>query len=168
MKEVLAAAPRALVCAHTEEAPYLDGRKVPMRLAEMEERIRGGAPETGEDRRRRAEAASNQFPVGRELTGGEVLPICGGIEIYHTPGHMPGHICLISRPDGILITGDALNLAAGGALAGPNPVYTRDMAKAYDSLRQLRGRGVKLVVCYHGGVFRGEFDGALDALLAAE
>lgn len=49
------------------------------------------------------------IPLGevRPLSGGEVLPV-GSMEweVVWTPGHSPGHICLLERRRGIIITGD--------------------------------------------------------------
>lgn len=47
-------------------------------------------------------------PVSTELTGGDVLDVAGGLEVHHTPGHSPGHVSLLHRPSGVLITGDSI------------------------------------------------------------
>jgi glyoxylase-like metal-dependent hydrolase (beta-lactamase superfamily II) len=52
--------------------------------------------------------SSDPAPVERTLTDGEVLPIAGGLEVLHTPGHSPGHVSLLHRETGTLITGDAI------------------------------------------------------------
>ena len=43
------------------------------------------------------------------LTGGEVLPVLGGLKVIHTPGHTPGSICLYSAEKKILFSGDLVN-----------------------------------------------------------
>ena len=40
------------------------------------------------------------------VTDGQVLPILGGLQVVHTPGHTPGSICLLAGNQ--LITGDTL------------------------------------------------------------
>ncbi len=52
--------------------------------------------------------AADPAPVERTLTDGEILPIAGGLHVVHTPGHSPGHVSLLHRDTGILITGDAI------------------------------------------------------------
>ena len=46
--------------------------------------------------------------VAQELSDGDVLPVSGGIQVIHTPGHTPGHISLLHPDCGVLITGDAI------------------------------------------------------------
>jgi glyoxylase-like metal-dependent hydrolase (beta-lactamase superfamily II) len=40
------------------------------------------------------------------LTDGEILPIAGGIEVIHTPGHCAGQVALLWRPGRMLFAGD--------------------------------------------------------------
>ena len=47
-------------------------------------------------------------PVEQELKDGDLLDVAGGLQIFHTPGHTPGHISLLHQSSGVLITGDAL------------------------------------------------------------
>lgn len=44
--------------------------------------------------------------VERRLTDREVLPVAGGIEVIHTPGHSAGHVALLVKSDGLLIAAD--------------------------------------------------------------
>lgn len=46
--------------------------------------------------------------VREALTDGAQLPLAGGLQVHHTPGHTPGHISLLHPSSGLLITGDAL------------------------------------------------------------
>lgn len=165
VKELLEVAPNMEIMAHVEEAPYIDGRKTPIKLAALEENF-DNLPEnmkavyanlkTGFDNRR--------FAIQRLLTDGEVLPFCGGVDVIHTPGHTPGHICLFVREGGVLITGDALNMQRD-MLCGPNPQYTQDMDRAHHSLECMKNYAIQTVLCYHGGVFTGNFEAALDKIL---
>ncbi len=47
--------------------------------------------------------------VDIKLAGGEVLPVAGGLEVIHTPGHTPGGISLYLTRDKILFSGDLIN-----------------------------------------------------------
>jgi glyoxylase-like metal-dependent hydrolase (beta-lactamase superfamily II) len=54
---------------------------------------------------------TGRFPevvVADTVSDGDVLPVAGGLEVLHTPGHTPGHVSLRHPGTGILITGDAI------------------------------------------------------------
>jgi glyoxylase-like metal-dependent hydrolase (beta-lactamase superfamily II) len=92
------------------------------------------------------------------LQGGERFSADGRTwEVVHTPGHSPGHVCLWSSEDRILLSGDHL-------LPGISPPVTfergfeRDPMSSYlDSLRRVAALGPDLVLPGHGEPFR---DGA--------
>jgi hypothetical protein len=44
--------------------------------------------------------------IDQPLTAGETLPIAGGIEVIHTPGHCAGQVALLWRPGRMLFAGD--------------------------------------------------------------
>ena len=46
--------------------------------------------------------------VGETFVDGQVVPIAGGLEVVHTPGHSPGHAAYLHRDSGVLITGDSI------------------------------------------------------------
>jgi glyoxylase-like metal-dependent hydrolase (beta-lactamase superfamily II) len=46
--------------------------------------------------------------VHKTVSDGEILPIAGGLQVIHTPGHTPGHVSLLHQPSGTLITGDSI------------------------------------------------------------
>jgi len=164
-KSFLDGAPGCRVMAHADEAPYLTGEKTPVKLAAMEASL----DTMPEDRR----AFYHEFRRGYKnrkltnvtrLTDGETLPFCGGVKAIHTPGHTPGHLCLYFQGAKALVAGDALNIA-NGALAGPAPQHTLDMARATESLEKLLCLDVETVVCYHGGVFHGDVRKEIAALM---
>jgi glyoxylase-like metal-dependent hydrolase (beta-lactamase superfamily II) len=43
--------------------------------------------------------------IDQPLTPGEILPIAGGIEVIHTPGHCAGQVALLWRPGRMLFAG---------------------------------------------------------------
>ena len=45
--------------------------------------------------------------IDQPLTAGEILPIAGGIEVIHIPGHCAGQVALLWRPGRMLFAGDA-------------------------------------------------------------
>jgi len=46
--------------------------------------------------------------VAEEFVDGQVLPVAGGLQVIHTPGHTPGHVALLHRDTSLLITGDSI------------------------------------------------------------
>ncbi len=52
-------------------------------------------------------------PVEEELHDGQVLPLSGGLQVVHTPGHSPGHAAFLHLDSGVLITGDSIFNVAG-------------------------------------------------------
>ena len=44
--------------------------------------------------------------IDQPLTAGEMLPIAGGIEVIHTPGHSAGQVALLWHPGRMLFVGD--------------------------------------------------------------
>ena len=46
------------------------------------------------------------LPIDESLHHGDVLPLSGGIEIIHTPGHSAGHIALLLAQEGVLVAAD--------------------------------------------------------------
>jgi glyoxylase-like metal-dependent hydrolase (beta-lactamase superfamily II) len=45
--------------------------------------------------------------VDQPLAHGDILPIAGGLQVIHTPGHSVGHSALWLKNEGVLIAGDA-------------------------------------------------------------
>jgi glyoxylase-like metal-dependent hydrolase (beta-lactamase superfamily II) len=152
--ELAELAPAPEIMAHTEEAPYIDGSKTPVKLAALEknyDHLDEPAKAVCDNMKR--DYAQCRVSISHPLHDGDMLPYCGGIEVIHTPGHTPGHICLFVRGSGVLIAGDALNIA-DGKLIGANPVYTQDMALAQRSEARLKSYPLRQVICYHGGLLK--------------
>jgi len=144
---------KAEVFAHAAEKPFIDGTLRPIKLTP--ERIAARLQMLPEHLRAEAAAAfANipRIPVGQTLQDKDVLPFHGGIEVIHTPGHTPGHICLFLREERLLIAGDALRVE-NATLVGPAAEHTFDMPTALQSLRKLSAYDIDRVVCYHGGVY---------------
>ena len=143
--------PALKVVAHENEAPYLDGREIPLKLA-----IRLKKYDTlPEEQRAVTDRWKDIFEnapifVTEQVQGGQVLPICGGIEIVHVPGHTPGHIAPYFIGSKIIICGDAANVKKG-QIVGPNPIHTPDMELAEKSLDKIKSYDLSGIVAYHTG-----------------
>ncbi len=82
------------------------------------------------------------------IVDGDVLPVLGGLEVIHTPGHTPGSVCLYARQRGVLFVGDALQRRFGRVSAASG-LYSDDVAAARASLQRLADLDVKTVVFSH-------------------
>jgi glyoxylase-like metal-dependent hydrolase (beta-lactamase superfamily II) len=150
---------RIEVLSHAGEVPYIQGelppvKQTPERLAQREAQF-NALPEDLKPRLKAFLSPPVPTAVDRTLADGEEVPYTGGIVAIHTPGHSPGHLCLYHKRSRSLIAGDALNVN-DGLLAGPNPAYTPDLATALASLKKLATYDIETVICYHGGVYRGD------------
>ena len=140
--------------AHTDEAPYIDGRKTPVKLAAMLERYDSLPAEAKAwCEKMRAGFANRKIQINKTLSDGEILPVCGGIEVIHTPGHTPGHICLLLKESGVLVGGDAINIA-DGKIAGPNIQQSYDIELAPQSFEKIKKYPINAVISYHCGYIR--------------
>lgn len=82
------------------------------------------------------------------IDDGDVLPVLGGLEVIHTPGHTPGSVCLYARQSGLLFVGDTLQRRFGRVSAASG-LYSDDPATARSSLQRLAVLDVKTVVFSH-------------------
>lgn len=145
VKELLNISPDIEVMSYTDEAPYINGRTIPVKLAKMD-----AANPFYEQFK--ASFDNRRITINKELLNNEILPFCGGVEVIHTPGHTPGHICLYVKRDKIMICGDALNIVDGN-LTGANPMHSDNASSAEQSAKKLLGYDVKIFVTYHGGIY---------------
>jgi glyoxylase-like metal-dependent hydrolase (beta-lactamase superfamily II) len=71
--------------------------------------------------------------IDQPLTDGEILPIAGGIEVIHTPGHCAGQVALLWRQGQMLFAGDVgMNLMGLG-----DPVGFESLKEGRASQRKL-------------------------------
>lgn len=148
------------VVANAIEVPFIQGEKTllkltPVAIAEAMRALPTDVPEQW----RQAFKTTLEHPptakVNTTVIDGETLPYCGGISVIDTPGHTPGHISLYHKPSKTLIAGDAMTVV-DGQLFGANPQHTLDNNLAKQSLKKLTTYDIDAVVCYHGGLYRGD------------
>ncbi|HFK1514722.1 TPA: MBL fold metallo-hydrolase [Bacillus cereus] len=92
--------------------------------------------------------------VSDTVIDGQELPYCGGILILHTPGHTPGHISLYLKQSKTLIAGDSM-YSVNGKLGGIHAPTTLNIMEAQQSLKKYLNLDIESVVCYHGGLSKG-------------
>jgi glyoxylase-like metal-dependent hydrolase (beta-lactamase superfamily II) len=155
------------VYAHEDDKSYIDGELTFLKLPpDIKHAIL--QPLLKKQRLEYEAAFSNFTPanVSHVVEDGERLPFGGGLVVIHTPGHTPGHISLYHEPSKTLIAGDAL-LIHEGELLGPTPGNTPDMDTAIRSLQKFKNFEIDTIICYHGGVFKGDIPKRIDELTSS-
>jgi ribonuclease/clavin/mitogillin len=88
--------------------------------------------------------------VSRTLADGDVLDLAGPVperwRVLHTPGHAPGHVCLLDEAEGTVVVGDMV-ASVGTILIAPGD---GDMTVYLDQLRRLGGLKARLALPAHG------------------
>ncbi len=166
LPQFMAHEPELAVYAHADDKMAIDG-KAPF-IKGSPERLNmllSSLSQTEADQFRNVFSADTPNNVNHVLHDGDVLPFAGGLQVIHTPGHTPGHISLYHPGSKTLFTGDAMVIADGN-LAGPVPQFTPNLEQALSSLNKFRELDVDTVVCYHGGIFKGDFQQRLDELVS--
>jgi glyoxylase-like metal-dependent hydrolase (beta-lactamase superfamily II) len=87
------------------------------------------------------------------LRDGEVLPVLGGLEVIHTPGHTPGSICLYAARDRLLFVGDVLQ-ARRGKVDFASPIFSDDIRMARLSVQRLAEYDVSMIILGHDPPWR--------------
>ncbi|MGE6310396.1 MBL fold metallo-hydrolase [Bacillus cereus] len=131
------------VYAHELDKPYIEGELPLLKDAQVQNPPKGKVDDT--------------------LIDGQELSYCGGILIIHTPGHTPGHISLYLRQSKTLIAGDSM-YSVNGMLGGIHAPTTLDVQEAQQSLKKYLNLDIESVVCYHGGLSKGEINEQIQRL----
>lgn len=154
---------KARVIAHTEETPYIQMEKLPVKftpemIQQMKNSMKNPFFSSMDDF-----MALMKTTVDRVVNDKDEIDLCGEISIIHTPGHTPGHISLYFRKYKLLVTGDAMNLV-DGELTGPMPQFTADLDVATASLKKYAAYDIQNIICYHGGYLQGNVSEKIQSL----
>ena len=90
------------------------------------------------------------------MVEGDVLPILGGLQVVHTPGHTPGSVCLYAPRFKFLFVGDALQVIRG-KVTFASQVFSEDIAQARSSVARMAELDVETIAFSH---YRPITDGA--------
>jgi glyoxylase-like metal-dependent hydrolase (beta-lactamase superfamily II) len=84
--------------------------------------------------------------IDQPLTDGEMLPVAGGMEVIHTPGHCAGQVALLWRPGRMLFAADV-----GTNMMGlSDPIGFENLEEGRASQRKLAGLSFDAVAFGHG------------------
>lgn len=96
--------------------------------------------------------------VDVEVEDGDVIPVAGGLEVIHAPGHSAGQIVLRwDEHGGVLIAADAAGRRTGSLGAPP---LLENVDEAHATLHRLAGMEFEVAVFGHGDPIR---EGAAEA-----
>lgn len=84
------------------------------------------------------------------LGQGDVVGVCGNIEIIHVPGHSPGNLCLYMHKHRAVIAGDTIFGDSEGILEAPPEKYCTDVVQAAKSLSMLAEYDFDALLLSHG------------------
>ena len=154
-KEFLRESPKIETIAHEQEAPYINGKKTPLKLDALETDVENLSTEMrGFYEMLKQGFTNRQIEITKVVHDGDILPVCGGIQVVLTSGHTIGHVSYYLIGCKVLVGGDAVK-AVNGALHGPNPMHTYDIKNAIESLQKLLLLDIEKIVAYHGGKVEG-------------
>ncbi|WP_308639186.1 MBL fold metallo-hydrolase [Paenibacillus silvisoli] len=150
------------------EKPYIQGEKMLIKISPdaIDQAVAALPPDVPEEKRRAFRYALEHPPkaaVTQLLGYGESGTPIPGFIVIDTPGHTPGHISLYHETSRTLIAADALTVA-DGQLQGPR--FNADNDEAIRSMKRFFDYPIDQVICYHGGLFRGNVHARLRELLA--
>jgi glyoxylase-like metal-dependent hydrolase (beta-lactamase superfamily II) len=153
------------VYASAVEAEYIRGKVKSVRLQQAQEQLELLPEDQKEHAQKRIDMLRLIEPVEVDgiLEDGDVIDVCGGVEVVATPGHLPGHISLYLRDFKTMIAGDAL-VVADGKLYRANPRFTLDKDEAYTSARRFINYAIDTLICYHGGAITENIKESLENL----
>lgn len=166
LKEIISEYPNIEVMASEKQIPYITGREKSLRLIQAQENHANldakGKIENEQFMDMIASVGKIQKVTG--LSDKEIIPVCGGIEVIDTSGHMPGHISLYLKEEKTLIAGDALDVWQG-KLGMSMPQFMLDMDMALKSVEKFLDYDIEKIICYHGGTYTGDIEGSVKKVL---
>ena len=166
LKEIVDHYPGIEVISSTAQKPFLTGKEQSLRLIQAEQLQMSLS---NEDKIKGNTFMDILRSIGKvehvtTVDDGDILPICGGLQVIDTSGHMPGHISLYLAQEKTLIAGDALAIFEG-RLSIANPGYALDLPMAIKSVKKLLQYDIEKVICYHGGIFVENVTAALERIV---
>lgn len=150
----IVAATGATVYAGAESKPYIEAAKSPPHLPLPMHLLTGLEPLI------RKKAAVDQV-----IADGDVLPIGGGIQVIHAPGHTPDNSIFYWQREDVLFAADLLTRMRGPLALTPG-IITWDMQAARESARKALALEASVICVGHGPEARRDRDaGQFNALL---
>jgi glyoxylase-like metal-dependent hydrolase (beta-lactamase superfamily II) len=87
--------------------------------------------------------------IDEPLKDGDSIDVAGGLRIFHTPGHTPGHAAYYHAERKILFSGDLFFPGGADELSLTPKEYTQDVPTAMISARRMAQLSVDSLLGYH-------------------
>lgn len=100
--------------------------------------------------------------VEEQLSDGDVIPLLGGIQVVHTPGHSAGHVALLLPSEGVLIAADLCSHVLGLAYS----TLYEDQALGRQGILKAAALSFDTAVFGHGRPLHGQANAQLRASFA--
>jgi glyoxylase-like metal-dependent hydrolase (beta-lactamase superfamily II) len=97
------------------------------------------------------------------IEDGQILPMLGGLQVVHVPGHTPGSVCLYAGRHRLLFVGDALQVIRG-RVTFASRVFSEDLRLARASVARLAELDVETIAFSHYPPWRDGANGVLRGL----
>lgn len=108
---------------------------------------------------KRGATAIDPVRVDAHLNHLDILPVAGGLQVIHTPGHSAGHIALLLKKERVLISGDLCAHVAGLDLS----VVYENRALALKSITEVAALPFDKAVFGHGRPLKQQANHQLNA-----
>lgn len=108
--------------------------------------------------------AFEPIEVGETFVDGQIVPVAGGLEVIHTPGHSPGHAAYLHRDSGVLITGDSIFNVRG--LRWPVKAFCTNFVMTTQTAERLTTLDYTTAAFTHGAELRDNPRAAIGDFLA--
>ena len=154
--EILEKYPSIEVLCSKEQAPYISGEKKSLRLLQVEEVYEMASPQEKEGMKGFINMIQSVQYISKAniniIQDNEILPICGGVKVILSDGHMPGHISLYLEKNRTLISGDALVLEER-TLCIADETFVLNKEKEIEAIQKFCDYEIEKIICYHGGEY---------------
>lgn len=142
---------------HEDDAEFARSGQSPprdnsLRIGALANRLMGG------------KQAFEPIEVGETFVDGQIVPVAGGLEVVHTPGHSPGHAAYLHRDSGVLITGDSIFNVRG--LRWPVKAFCTNFVMTTQTAERLTTLDYTTAAFTHGAELRDNPRAAIGDFLA--
>ena len=165
VKDILNELPNVKVFASENEARYINGTKMPTKVANLERNLNYLPNEAKVLYEKMKNFYScNKVEIDEILNDGDLIPGFNEVSVIYTPGHTPGHLSLYIEEEKVLIAGDAFIIKDGNIRTTDSDLNFND-EEYYSSLKKLHNYDIREVVCYHGGIYKKNINKAIKDII---
>ncbi len=133
----------APIYCHPADRPHVEGRYPYRRISRICDMLEAAG---------RLALRYKPAPIDVEIADGKVLPLWGGLEVVHLPGHTAGHCGFLGRRRGVMFIGDIV-ACQWGAMYKPPGILNSVPEHFAASFHRLAEIDVPMMLCNHYTTF---------------